>query len=161
MPDPAFDQSDTTLSWPRDLLAAHLGIALAANDPGQLLLRYGLTSFAAASQAAQEIPPPEVSCDLPGLSDQKRHAGAQVALLFPPALAFIYLLLAAQFESFEDPVIVFVTVRFAIVRALPTLIVVPLVYSSIFSQTRATLPEPAASHPQTASSGGLVAVLGE
>jgi hypothetical protein len=107
MPDPASDQSDTTLSWPRDLVAAHLGIAPAANDPSQLL-----------------------------------HV-------------------AAQFESFEDPVIVLVTVPFAIVGALPTLSVVPLVYCSIFSQTRATLPEPAAPHPRAASSGGLVAVLGE
>jgi hypothetical protein len=252
MPDPAFDQSDTTLSWPRDLLAAHLGIALAANDPGQLLLRYGLTSFIAASIAAliadrsgrvlpatllgdhpsskrltafldnkdnlwgerdfrrfpwlgelydvleraapvcdsistqdevfawamdaklqlrsafvlalettQQTFSLEVAYDLPGLSRQKRQADAQVALLFPPALAFIYLFLAAQFESFEDPVMVLVTVPFAIVGALPTLSVVPLVYSSISSRTRATMPESPASHPQTASSGGLVAVLDE
>ena len=247
MPDPAFDRSDTTLFWPWDLLAAHLGAAPAAIDPNQRLRRYGLTSFTPAPIAALIADRPgravpatligdhptlkrltafldnkdtlsgerdfrrlpwlgesyydvlergapfrdsvsslfawamdakrqprsafilalettqqtfslEVSYGLPGLSRQKRQAGARVGLLFPLALVFIYLLLAAPFEGFEDPVIVLITVPFAIVGALLTLSVVPLVYCSIFSQARATLSEPPAPHLRAASSGGLVAV---
>jgi hypothetical protein len=246
MPDPASDQSGTTLSWPWDLLAAHLGAAPAAIDPNQRLHHYGLTSFIAALiadrsrralpatllgdhptfkrltafldnkdtlsgerdfrrlpwvgesyydllergvpvrdsvntlfawamdaklqprsafilalETTQQTFSLEVSYGLPGLSHQKRQARTRVGLLFPLTLVFIYLLLAAPFESFEDPVIVLITVPFAIVGAFLTLSVVPLVYCSIFSQARATLPEPPAPHLRAASSGGLVAVPGE
>jgi len=47
MPDPASDQSDTTLSWPRDLLAAHLvASGYAPDEAVRLLLSDGLLSEA-------------------------------------------------------------------------------------------------------------------
>ena len=68
--------------------------------------------------AARELLPPGFSYDYDGLSRQAKQANIQIALVFLLALVFIYLFLAAQFESFRDPLIVLAAVPFALVGAL-------------------------------------------
>ncbi len=59
-----------------------------------------------------------------GQSFEFFQAQSGVALVFGLAIVVIFLVLAAQFESFRDPVIIMVTVPLAIVGALVTLIAV-------------------------------------
>ncbi|WP_455209138.1 efflux RND transporter permease subunit [Kaarinaea lacus] len=72
-------------------------------------------------QTASEILPPNVQTALDGQSREFRESGAALYLIFILALAFIYLVLAAQFESFIDPLIILITVPLAITGALITL----------------------------------------
>jgi multidrug efflux pump len=56
--------------------------------------------------------------DLNGQSREFRDSGSSLALVFVLALAFIYLVLAAQFESFRDPFIILLTVPLGMAGAL-------------------------------------------
>src|SRR5690606_22405800 len=56
--------------------------------------------------------------DLKGESRDYRDSGASLYITFLLALAFIYLVLAAQFESFVDPLIIMLTVPLSITGAL-------------------------------------------
>jgi multidrug efflux pump len=70
---------------------------------------------------AKEVLPPEMQTSLDGQSREFRESGAALYLVFLLALAFIYLVLAAQFESFVDPFIIMLTVPLAITGAVLTL----------------------------------------
>ncbi|MCA3129731.1 MAG: efflux RND transporter permease subunit [Betaproteobacteria bacterium] len=59
-----------------------------------------------------------VQTDLDGQSREFREAGAEIVLTFVLALAFIYLVLAAQFESFVGPFVIMLTVPLAMTGAL-------------------------------------------
>jgi multidrug efflux pump len=69
-------------------------------------------------QAAREVLPPGYAVDYAGQSRQFKSEGAALVLTFFFALIIIYLVLAAQFESFRDPVIMLVTVPMSICGAL-------------------------------------------
>ncbi|MEO0411722.1 MAG: efflux RND transporter permease subunit [Pseudomonadota bacterium] len=69
-------------------------------------------------QAADEVLPPAISTDTSGQTRQYVQEGSQLAIIFVFALVVIYLVLAAQFESFRDPFIILVTVPMAAVGAL-------------------------------------------
>jgi multidrug efflux pump len=71
--------------------------------------------------AARELLPPTVQTDVSGLSRDYRAASGSLAVVFVLALAFIYLVLAAQFESFRDPVIIMLTVPLSMTGALGAL----------------------------------------
>ena len=71
-------------------------------------------------QAASRASVP-ISTDLEGQSREFRQSGHDLALTFGLALAFIYLVLAAQFESFRHPLLIMLTVPLAIAGALATL----------------------------------------
>ena len=76
----------------------------------------------------------DIQTDVGGQSREFRESSASLGLLFGLALAFIFLVLAAQFESFRDPFIILLTVPLAIAGALlaMTLMGVTLnVYSQI------------------------------
>lgn len=75
------------------------------------------SAVAAVEAAAREVLPPGVSLDFDGPARQLRQADAQVGVVFLLALVFIYLFLAAQFESFRDPLIVLAAVPFALAGA--------------------------------------------
>lgn len=62
--------------------------------------------LATLEQAAREILPPGYSIDYAGESRQLRTEGATLAVTLGFALGLIYLVLAAQFGSFRDPLIV-------------------------------------------------------
>ncbi|MGH8497192.1 MAG: efflux RND transporter permease subunit [Gammaproteobacteria bacterium] len=61
---------------------------------------------------------PETPYDLDGQSRQFRESSSDIAVMFVLALVFIYLVLAAQFESFIDPFIILLSVPLAICGAL-------------------------------------------
>ncbi len=69
-------------------------------------------------QAANEVLPPGYTVDYAGQSRQYKTEGAALVLTFFFALIIIYLVLAAQFESFRDPIIMLVTVPMSICGAL-------------------------------------------
>ena len=68
--------------------------------------------------AAAEVLPPTARVDYNGQSREFKESSAGLAMTFALALAFIYLVLAAQFESFTDPFIIMLTVPFSMAGAL-------------------------------------------
>ena len=71
--------------------------------------------------AARELLPPEIKTDVSGQSRDFRASSDSLALVFVLALAFIYLVLAAQFESYRDPLIIMLTVPLSMTGALGAL----------------------------------------
>ena len=72
-------------------------------------------------QTAREVLPETALTDVAGQSREYRAAGQSLAMVFLLALGFIYLVLAAQFESFRDPVIIMLTVPLSMTGALGAL----------------------------------------
>jgi multidrug efflux pump len=70
---------------------------------------------------AKEVLPAEMQTTLDGQSREFRESGAALYFIFLLSLAFIYLVLAAQFESFVDPLVIMLTVPLAITGAVLTL----------------------------------------
>ena len=68
--------------------------------------------------AAKRTLPDTVQTDLAGQSREFRNSSGSIFLTFLLALAFIYLVLSAQFESFIDPFIIMLTVPLSITGAL-------------------------------------------
>ncbi len=71
--------------------------------------------------AAARVLPAGYSTDYDGMSREFKSSSASLALAFVLALAFIYLVLAAQFESFRDPFIIMLTVPLSMAGALGAL----------------------------------------
>jgi multidrug efflux pump len=74
-------------------------------------------ALTAMSTAAQTVLP-KVQTDLSGQSREFAEGASTLLLTFSLALAFIYLVLAAQFESFVDPFVIMLTVPLSIAGAL-------------------------------------------
>src|SRR5690606_32426520 len=72
-------------------------------------------------EIARELLPPTAQIDYSGPSAEFRQATSGLWLVFGLALAFIYLVLAAQFESFRDPLTIMLTVPLSMAGALATL----------------------------------------
>jgi multidrug efflux pump len=72
-------------------------------------------------QAAREVLPTNVQTDLNGQSRDFKASADSLAVVFVLALLFIYLVLAAQFESFRDPIIILLSVPLSITGALGAL----------------------------------------
>jgi multidrug efflux pump len=70
---------------------------------------------------AKQIIKPGYATDLAGSSREYKASSGSLALTFVLALAFIYLVLAAQFESFIDPFIIMLTVPLSMAGALAAL----------------------------------------
>ena len=75
-------------------------------------------ALAAMSDAAKKVLPPTVQTDLNGVSREFRDSSNEFAIAFALAVIFIFLVLAAQFESFVDPFIIMLTVPLAVTGAL-------------------------------------------
>jgi multidrug efflux pump len=69
-------------------------------------------------QAAKETLPVNFQTTLDGQSREFRESGKTLLVTFGLALAFIYLVLAAQFESFRSPFVIMLTVPLAMTGAL-------------------------------------------
>jgi len=67
---------------------------------------------------ANQLLKPGYAVDYNGQSREFRQSSSSLALTFVLALAFIYLVLAAQFESFRDPFIIMLTVPLSMAGAL-------------------------------------------
>jgi multidrug efflux pump len=105
---------------PRDLRRFNQlrAVTVSANlNPGYALG----DGIAVLEQAAATVLPGTVQTDLAGQSREFRSAGQSLVVVFLLALAFIYLVLAAQFESFRDPIIIMLTVPLSMTGALAAL----------------------------------------
>jgi multidrug efflux pump len=71
--------------------------------------------------AAKEVLDSSARTELDGPSREFKESGAALAVTFVLALAFIYLVLAAQFESFVSPFVIMLTVPLAMTGALAAL----------------------------------------
>jgi multidrug efflux pump len=84
--------------------------------------------------AAARVLPPGVRTDLSGESREYVESSGGLNFLFVIALVFIYLVLAAQFESFIHPLTILFSVPLALVGALFTLLLFKMsinIYSQI------------------------------
>ncbi|MDO9468766.1 MAG: efflux RND transporter permease subunit [Thiobacillus sp.] len=75
-------------------------------------------ALAFMDQAAAETLPPSARTTLDGQSREFRESGQTLLVTFALALVIIYLVLAAQFESFVSPFIILLTVPLAATGAL-------------------------------------------
>jgi multidrug efflux pump len=97
----------------------HFNQLRAASITAQLAPGYTLSEgLDFLAKTAQEVLPATATVDYAGESREFRTASASLYLIFLLALAFIYLVLAAQFESFTDPFIIMLTVPLSITGAL-------------------------------------------
>ncbi len=78
-------------------------------------------ALAALEAAAREVLPPTVQIDFAGQTREFRQTGSNLAIVFVLALLFIYLVLAAQFESFVDPFVILLSVPLSLAGALAAL----------------------------------------
>ncbi|TXH34646.1 MAG: multidrug efflux protein [Rhodospirillaceae bacterium] len=76
------------------------------------------TAITFLEQAAREVLPDGFSYDFSGQSRQYIQEGSALYLTFIFALAVIFLVLAAQFESLRDPLVILVSVPLSICGAL-------------------------------------------
>ncbi|NGM89076.1 efflux RND transporter permease subunit [Parapusillimonas sp. SGNA-6] len=67
---------------------------------------------------ARDTLPPTVQTDLDGQSREFRDSSGSIYAVFLMALAFIYLVLAAQFESWRNPLIIMLSVPLSMTGAL-------------------------------------------
>jgi multidrug efflux pump len=72
-------------------------------------------------RAAHEVLPADAQIDYGGLSREYKNASSGIYMTFVLALAFIYLVLSAQFESFRSPFIIMLTVPLSISGGLMAL----------------------------------------
>jgi multidrug efflux pump len=68
--------------------------------------------------AARAVFPADTQYDYTGTSRDFKESSVGIALIFALALAFIFLVLAAQFESFSDPLIILFSVPLSMAGAL-------------------------------------------
>lgn len=118
---------------PREL--NHFGQRRAVSITANLAPGYALgdaLEFMAAT--ADKHLKPGYATELSGQSREFRQSGAALATVFVLALAFIYLVLAAQFESFRDPLIIMLTVPLAMFGALLALWLSSIGSLNVYSQ---------------------------
>jgi multidrug efflux pump len=89
--------------------------------------------IAAMERIAAKVLDDSFQTDLSGASRDFKESASNTSFAFVLALLLIYLILAAQFESFKDPLIIMVTVPLAIAGALLSLWAFNLTLN-IFSQ---------------------------
>ncbi|MCW0234202.1 MAG: efflux RND transporter permease subunit [Ferrovibrio sp.] len=75
-------------------------------------------ALAQLEEAARKVLPANVQIDYNGQSREFKQAAGDIYFTFILALMFIYLVLAAQFESFIDPFIIMLTVPLSMTGAL-------------------------------------------
>ena len=75
-------------------------------------------ALAHLENTARTVFPPETQYDYTGTSRDFKESSSGIALIFALALAFIFLVLAAQFESFTDPLIILLSVPLSMAGAL-------------------------------------------
>jgi multidrug efflux pump len=105
---------------PRDL--NHFGQRRSATINASLAPDYALGEALNFMDAtAKRVLKPGYATDLSGQSREFRNASGSLAIVFAMALLFIYLVLAAQFESFIDPFVIMLSVPLSMVGALAAL----------------------------------------
>jgi multidrug efflux pump len=108
---------------------------ISANLPPDVTIGKALDDLDAV---AARVLPAGVRTDLDGQSREFRESSGSLYFLFLIALVFIYLVLAAQFESFIHPLTILLSVPLAVFGALLTLFVFGQTLN-IYSQVGLTL----------------------
>jgi multidrug efflux pump len=102
---------------PREL--NHFGqrrsVSITANLAPDYSLGQALTFM---NQTAAKVLKPGYTTDLNGTSREFRNSQGALAIVFLLALVFIFLVLAAQFESFVDPLVIMLSVPLSMIGAL-------------------------------------------
>jgi multidrug efflux pump len=75
-------------------------------------------AIAFLESSARELLPPRAVTDLKGESRDLRESGRSIYAMFLLSLLVVYLVLAAQFESFLHPLVIMLTVPLAVAGAL-------------------------------------------
>jgi hydrophobic/amphiphilic exporter-1 (mainly G- bacteria), HAE1 family len=75
-------------------------------------------AIAAMKEIYAEIEQPGLGYDWTGLSREEAQTGGQAILLFGLGIVAVFLILAAQYENYIDPIIILLTVPFAVLGAL-------------------------------------------
>ena len=106
---------------PREL--NHFGQRRAVTISANLAPGYTMgEALAFMDDLARKTLPPGYAVDYNGQSREFKVSTSSLAVTFALALAFIYLVLAAQFESFRNPFIIMLTVPLSITGALAALL---------------------------------------
>ena len=102
---------------PREL--NHFGQRRSATITANLSPDYSLgQALTFMDQTAAKVLKPGYTTDLNGTSREFRNSQGALAIVFVLALLFIFLVLAAQFESFVDPLVIMLSVPLSIIGAL-------------------------------------------
>ncbi len=102
---------------PREL--NHFGQRRSASITANLSPEYSLgEALTFMDDTARELLPAGYTTDLNGQSREFRSSSGSLAIVFVLSLLFIYLVLAAQFESFVDPFIIMLSVPLSMLGAL-------------------------------------------
>ncbi|MEP7208351.1 MAG: efflux RND transporter permease subunit, partial [Casimicrobiaceae bacterium] len=100
----------------------HFNRLRAVKITGTLLPGYTIDdALKAMDEAAKRTLPAIAQTDLDGQSREFRASGKEIYFTFVLALLFIYLVLAAQFESFVSPLVIMLSVPLSMTGALFTL----------------------------------------
>jgi multidrug efflux pump len=100
----------------------HFNRLRAVKITGTLAPGYAIgEALAAMNDAARRSLPSTAQTDLDGQSREFRSSGGEIYFTFVLALMFIYLVLAAQFESFINPFVIMLSVPLSMTGALLTL----------------------------------------
>jgi multidrug efflux pump len=90
-------------------------VVISANLAPDFALGQALTEM---DRIAKQVLPPGYATELTGVSREFRASSGALSTVFLLALLFIFLVLAAQFESFIDPFIILMAVPLSMVGAL-------------------------------------------
>ena len=102
---------------PREL--NHFGQRRSASITANLAPELALgDALAQMNRIAAEVLPAGYTTDLNGQSREFKNSSGSMAIVFGLSLLFIYLVLAAQFESFVDPFIIMLSVPLSMLGAL-------------------------------------------
>ena len=102
---------------PREL--NHFGQRRAVSITANLAPDYSLgEALGFLDQVAKKVLKPGYSTDLNGTSREFRNSQGALVIVFVLALLFIFLVLAAQFESFVDPFVIMLSVPLSMIGAL-------------------------------------------
>jgi len=102
---------------PRDL--NHFGQRRSASITANLAANYSVGEALNFMDAtAKKVLKPGYATDLNGISREFRKSSDSLSLVFVLALVFIFLVLAAQFESFVDPFVILLSVPLSMAGAL-------------------------------------------
>ena len=102
---------------PREL--NHFGQRRSVSITASLSADYSLSeAITFMNQTAGKVLTPGYSTDLNGTSREFKNSQGALAIVFVLALVFIFLVLAAQFESFVDPLVIMLSVPLSMIGAL-------------------------------------------
>jgi HAE1 family hydrophobic/amphiphilic exporter-1 len=75
-------------------------------------------AIGAMEQVAKQVLPASLGYEWSGISLEEQESGGQAVIIFGLGLMFVFLVLAAQYENYVDPIIIMLAVPLAILGAL-------------------------------------------